>query len=327
MVYVLLVIGLILLVKGADWFVNGSSAIARFFHIPSFIIGLTIIAFGTSAPEAAVSITAALKGPNDIALGNVIGSNMFNLLAVTGVCAIIKPISVKTSILVKEVPFSILSTIVLLFMGADIFLDGQTANMLSRSEGWVLLLLFCVFVFMLVMSALSARKSGGEQIVAQSMDKILSEEKRRPLWQSALIVIIGLAGVIGGGQLVVHAAREIALSFGISESFVGLTVVAIGTSLPEFVTGIVAAAKGESDMAVGNVVGSNIFNILFVLAASAAIRPIQFDINVFIDLGILVGVSLLIYLFAIMRKEINRVEGGILTILYVGYMTFLVLRT
>ncbi len=327
MVYVLLVIGLILLVKGADWFVNGSSAIARFFHIPSFIIGLTIIAFGTSAPEAAVSITAALKGQNDIALGNVIGSNMFNLLAVTGVCAIIKPISVKTSILVKEVPFSILSTIVLLFMGADIFLDGQTANMLSRSEGWVLLLLFCVFVFMLVMSALSARKSGGEQIVAQSMDKILSEEKRRPLWQSALIVIIGLAGVIGGGQLVVQAAREIALSFGISESFVGLTVVAIGTSLPEFVTGIVAAAKGESDMAVGNVVGSNIFNILFVLAASAAIRPIQFDINVFIDLGILVGVSLLIYLFAIMRKEINRVEGGILTILYVGYMTFLVLRT
>jgi len=161
----------------------------------------------------------------------------------------------------------------------------------------------------------------------EGMDKILSEEKRRPLWQSALIVIIGLAGVIGGGQLVVHAAREIALSFGISESFVGLTVVAIGTSLPEFVTGIVAAAKGESDMAVGNVVGSNIFNILFVLAASAAIRPIQFDINVFIDLGILVGVSLLIYLFAIMRKEINRVEGGILTILYVGYMTFLVLRT
>lgn len=326
MSYVFLLAGFVFLVKGADFFVGGSSAIARFFKIPSFIIGLTIVAFGTSAPEAAVSITAAFKGQNDIALGNVIGSNMFNLLAVVGICALIKPISVKTSILAKEFPFSILATVALLLMGLDVFFGGQSVDMLSRGEAWVLILFFCIFAVMLVMSALSARKSGEIKELLDDAEAEIPKEKKQPLWKSILLAVVGLAGIIGGGQLVVNSAKEIALSFGISETLVGLTIVAIGTSLPELVTSIVAASKGESDMAIGNVVGSNIFNVLFVLALSAAINPIPFDLNVLIDLGILIGVSLLTYIFAVVKKGINRLEGGILVALYAGYMSYIIIR-
>ena len=326
MAYVLLIIGFVFLVKGADFFVSGSSSIARFFKIPSFIIGLTIVAFGTSAPEAAVSITAAFKGQNDIALGNVVGSNLFNLLAVVGICALIKPIGVKTSILAKEFPFSILATVALLLMGLDGFFGGGDSNLLSRNEAWVLILFFCIFVFMLVTSALSARKSGEIVDLADDAQSQEVPKKKQPLWKSILLAVVGLAGIIGGGQLVVNSAREIALSFGISESLIGLTIVAIGTSLPELVTSIVAATKGESDIAIGNVVGSNIFNILFVLALSAAIHPISFDLNALIDLGILIAVSLLTYVFAIAKKGVNRIEGGILVSLYIGYMVYIILR-
>ena len=352
MAYIFLIIGFVFLVKGADFFVSGSSSIARFFKIPSFIIGLTIVAFGTSAPEAAVSITAAFKGQNDIALGNVVGSNLFNLLAVVGICALIKPIGVKTSILAKEFPFSILATVALLLMGLDVFFGGGDSNLLSRNEAWVLILFFCIFVFMLVTSALSARKSGEIVDLADEAQSEEAPKKKQPLWKSILLAVVGLAGIIGGGQLVVNSAREIALSFGISESLIGLTIVAIGTSLPELVTSIVAATKGERDIAivafgtsmpelavsvtaalqganeiaVGNVVGSNIFNILFVLALSAAIHPISFDLNALIDLGILIAVSLLTYVFAIAKKGVNRVEGGILVSLYIGYMVYIILR-
>ena len=317
MAYIFLIIGFVFLVKGADFFVSGSSSIARFFKIPSFIIGLTIVAFGTSAPEAAVSITAAFKGQNDIALGNVVGSNLFNLLAVVGICALIKPIGVKTSIL---------ATVALLLMGLDVFFGGGDSNLLSRNEAWVLILFFCIFVFMLVTSALSARKSGEIVDLADEAQSEEAPKKKQPLWKSILLAVVGLAGIIGGGQLVVNSAREIALSFGISESLIGLTIVAIGTSLPELVTSIVAATKGESDIAIGNVVGSNIFNILFVLALSAAIHPISFDLNALIDLGILIAVSLLTYVFAIAKKGVNRVEGGILVSLYIGYMVYIILR-
>ena len=321
MAYIFLIIGFVFLVKGADFFVSGSSSIARFFKIPSFIIGLTIVAFGTSAPEAAVSITAAFKGQNDIALGNVV-----NLLAVVGICALIKPIGVKTSILAKEFPISILATVALLLMGLDVFFGGGDSNLLSRNEAWVLILFFCIFVFMLVTSALSARKSGEIVDLADDAQSEEAPKKKQPLWKSILLAVVGLAGIIGGGQLVVNSAREIALSFGISESLIGLTIVAIGTSLPELVTSIVAATKGESDIAIGNVVGSNIFNILFVLALSAAIHPISFDLNALIDLGILIAVSLLTYVFAIAKKGVNRVEGGILVSLYIGYMVYIILR-
>ena len=218
--YIFLIIGFVFLVKGADFFVSGSSSIARFFKIPSFIIGLTIVAFGTSAPEAAVSITAAFKGQNDIALGNVVGSNLFNLLAVVGICALIKPIGVKTSILAKVFPFSILATVALLLMGLDVFFGGGDSNLLSRNEAWVLILFFCIFVFMLVTSALSARKSGEIVDLADEAQSEEAPKKKQPLWKSILLAVVGLAGIIGGGQLVVNSAREIAHSFGITESLI-----------------------------------------------------------------------------------------------------------
>ena len=245
---------------------------------------------------------------------------------VVGVCALIKPIGVKTSILAKEFPFSILATVALLLMGLDVFFGGGDSNILSRNEGWVLILFFCIFVFMLVTSALSARKSGEIVDLADDAQSEESSKKKQPLWKSILLAVVGLAGIIGGGQLVVNSAREIALSFGISESLIGLTIVAIGTSLPELVTSIVAATKGESDIAIGNVVGSNIFNILFVLALSAAIHPVSFDLNALIDLGILIAVSLLTYVFAIAKKGVNRIEGGIMVSLYIGYMVYIILR-
>ena len=232
----------------------------------------------------------------------------------------------KTSILAKEFPFSILATVALLLMGLDVFFGGGDSNLLSRNEAWVLILFFCIFVFMLVTSALSARKSGEIVDLADDAQSEEAPKKKQPLWKSILLAVVGLAGIIGGGQLVVNSAREIALSFGISESLIGLTIVAIGTSLPELVTSIVAATKGESDIAIGNVVGSNIFNILFVLALSAAIHPISFDLNALIDLGILIAVSLLTYVFAIAKKGVNRVEGGILVSLYIGYMVYIILR-
>ena len=306
MAYILLIIGFILLVKGADYFVDGSSSIAQIFHIPTVIIGLTIVAFGTSAPEAAVSITAALKGQNDIAMGNVIGSNIFNTLVVVGGCAMIKPLHVENSILKKDFPFSILVTVALFILGADVFFYG--------SDGLVLILFFVIFIYSMISSALKSEKKEEEQPPKYSLGK------------GILIALIGIVGIIVGGQLVVNSASDIAISFGLSETLVGLTIVAVGTSLPELVTSLVAAKKGDSDIAMGNVVGSNIFNILLVLALSASIHPINVNILSIYDLIILLGISILTYIFAWTKRSVGRVEGGILVVLYILYMIYIIMR-
>lgn len=329
MSYVLLVMGLILLVKGADFFVSGSSEIARYFRVPALVIGLTIVAFGTSAPEAAVSITAAIKGQNGIAVGNVLGSNLFNLLMVVGVCALIKPVNVDKGVIFKEYPFMILSGAALLALGADTFLGDSGPNLISRGDGIILLLFFCVFLFMTIRTALFSRSEIQEHEIKATAEEH-QEDGKKPkkisLPKSILFAALGLGGVVGGGQLVVNSASDIALSFGISETLVGLTIVAIGTSLPELVTSVVAARKGESDIAIGNVVGSNLFNIFFVLAASAAIHPIAFSMESVIDSIILIGVSVLVYLFILARKSINRIEGGIMVALYAAYTAYIILR-
>lgn len=314
MAYILLIIGFILLVKGADYFVDGSSSIAQIFHIPTVIIGLTIVAFGTSAPEAAVSITAALKGQNDIAMGNVIGSNIFNTLVVVGGCAMIKPLHVENSILKKDFPFSILVTVALFILGADVFFYGNIGNVLSRSDGLVLILFFVIFIYSMISSALKSEKKEEEQPPKYSLGK------------GILIALIGIVGIIVGGQLVVNSASDIAISFGLSETLVGLTIVAVGTSLPELVTSLVAAKKGDSDIAMGNVVGSNIFNILLVLALSASIHPINVNILCIYDLIILLGISILTYIFAWTKRSVGRVEGGILVVLYILYMIYIIMR-
>lgn len=315
--FILLIIGFVLLVKGADFFVEGSSTIAKFLKIPSIIIGLTIVAMGTSAPEAAVSIIAGINGSNDIAVSNVMGSNLFNLLVVVGISAIIKPITIQNQIIKKEYPFMLMATIVLIVMSFDVVIGNSADNMITRSEAIVLLIFMCVFMYSIISSALQSRKEAVDEE---------TEKPKHSIPLSIVFTIGGLAGIIIGGQFVVDSAEKIALGFGMSPTLVGLTIVAVGTSLPELVTSIVAARKGESDIAVGNVVGSNIFNILFVLASSAVITPMSINALCLTDMLILIAASLFAYVFCITKNKVNRTEGIILTVTYVIYLAYAIIR-
>lgn len=299
MSYILLVIGFIFLIKGADLFVDGASSIAKTLKIPSLIIGLTIVAFGTSAPEAAVSITGAFAGANDITVGNVVGSNIFNLLVVVGVAAFISPLNVKKSIIAKEFPFALLGAFVLIVLGLDSKYHNYTDNVLTRADGIMLLVLLGIFMYYLIELALTARKEGKDQEDEE-------EIKSYPLPKSILLSIIGIVGIVIGGDLVVDSASNIALAWGMSQSLVGLTIVAVGTSLPELVTSIVAARKGESDIALGNVIGSNIFNIFFVLGISSFIHEITINSAVFLDMFIMMAASFITYGFAASKRSINK---------------------
>lgn len=317
MSYIFLVIGFIFLIKGADLFVDGASSIAKTLKIPSLIIGLTIVAFGTSAPEAAVSITGAFAGANDITVGNVVGSNMFNLLVVVGVAAFISPLKVKKSIIAKEFPFALLGAFVLIVLGLDTKYHNYTENVLTRADGIMLLVLLGIFMYYLIELALTARKEGTDQEEDE-------EIKSYPLPKSIILSIIGIIGIVIGGDFVVDSATNIALAWGMSQSLVGLTIVAVGTSLPELVTSIVAARKGESDIALGNVIGSNIFNIFFVLGISSFIHEITINGAVFFDMFMMMAASFITYGFAASRRSINKKEGAFLVLLYVAYMIFVI---
>lgn len=312
--YFLLLIGFILLIKGADYFVEGASSIARRLQVPTLIIGLTIVAFGTSAPEAAVSMTSALKGHNEIAIGNIVGSNIFNLLFVVGLAAAIDPLHVKRSMILKEFPFTVLSCVVLLIMVQDQLFEGTTEQVLSRGEGLILLLFFGIFMYYLIEVALTARKEAEKEIEGMRLGR------------SILGAFAGLVGVVVGGQFVVDAASAIALNLGMSQNLIGLTIVAVGTSLPELVTSVVAAKKGESDIALGNVIGSNLFNVFFILGVSALIHPIMIDASIIVDSIFLLIVTLIAYLFAVTKKKMNRVEGSILVGIYIIYMILIIIR-
>ncbi len=330
MVYVLLLLGFLLLVKGADYFVDGSSSIATSLKIPPLVIGLTIVAFGTSAPEAAVSITASIQGQNGIALGNVIGSNIFNLLCVIGMSAFIKPLSVKKSILIKEFPFLILSSVLLLVLTDDLLFQQSQNPILSNGDGLVFLMFFGIFMYYLLEVALNSRN---EKIDSNSVTTLLDNDNGNntcvatmSMSKSVLLSIIGIVGIVIGGKLVVDYASAIALNFGVSEKIVGLTIVSIGTSLPEFVTSVIAASKGESDIALGNVIGSNIFNILFILGVSALISPMPVDPSLFLDIVIMIFITIITYLFSIRKRDISKFEGIMLIIAYVAYMLFIVFK-
>lgn len=314
--YILLIIGFVLLVKGADIFVDGSSAIAKYFRIPAFIIGLTIVAFGTSAPEAAVSITAAVTGQNGIAVGNVMGSNMFNLLVVLGACSLIKPCPVESSTLKSEYPLSIIAAllfIILALLPAGIGASSEDL-VLSRVDGLILLALFAFF---LITTIRKARSTPAEPI---------HEEKKPSLGKGIILSICGLAGIIIGGQLVVNCASNIAASFGVSQTLIGLTIVAIGTSLPELVTSIAAAVKGETDIAVGNVIGSNLFNLLFVLSSSVVIHPVTVERVSIYDAAIVIVASLLAIIPALISRKIGRVWGVLFLVLYGAYTYYILVR-
>ena len=305
MEYVLLLVGFVLLIKGADFFVEGSSSLARILRIPSVIIGLTIVAMGTSAPEASVSINAALAGNNDIAVSNIIGSNIFNGLVVVGICAFISGFKTNKDILKRDMPVNILITAILCVMIAD--------GRLSRLEGILLLSGMIFYIVNMIFSALKTRSS-------------CPDEKSMPLYKSLIFIAGGLVAVIFGGNLVVNNASQIAVSFGVSQNFIGLTIVAIGTSLPELVTSIVATRKGDSGLALGNAIGSNIFNILFILGMSATISPLHILSESVIDCAILLVSGILLFVFAYTRKSMNRTEGAICVLSYIGYTAYLFIR-
>lgn len=317
--YLLLLLGFFLLIKGADLFVDGSSSIARLLHVPSIIIGLTVVAFGTSMPEASVSITAALAGKNDLSLSNVIGSNLFNLLIVVGISAALKPMKVQTSVLKKDFPLSILVTVLLLIMSIPTPYQGEKISILSRIEGCILLVIFIGYLAVTVRQALKARQNYTDEETCEENTKISI-----PL--TILYVILGIAGIVWGGDLVVDSASSIALTFGWSETFIGLTIVALGTSLPELVTSVVAARKGESDLSLGNAIGSNLFNILLVLGASASVHPIAVNLFTVYDTIFLTITSIIVYLFAVQKKELSRKEGLMMIPLYIIFFIYILLR-
>lgn len=305
---VLLAAGFILLIKGADFFVEGSSSVAKTLKVPSIIIGLTIVAMGTSLPECAVSITAAMGGNNALAVSNAVGSNIFNLMVVCGFAALFNPLKAEKSTLKKEFPFSILCAVLLLVCG---FLSME----LGRVDGLILLAIFVGFLVWMVRSALRARAQAGEE-----------EYEVLPMWKCVVFIVGGVIAIKFGGDFVVDGASAIAARLGLSENLIGLTIVACGTSLPELVTSVVAAKKNELDMALGNVIGSNIFNILFVLGVAATISPIVFIMENVVDIGILIAMSVVAWLFTATRQKLERSEGALMLLIYAGYLVYICTR-
>ncbi len=305
----LLLVGFVLLIKGADFFVDGSSSVAKLIGIPGFVIGLTVVAMGTSAPEAAVSITAGVSGSNEIAISNVIGSNIFNLLVVAGVCALIKPYKIEKEMLRRDFPVNVVVSVVLLLM--------VLASMkLSRFNGILMLVLFAAYIAFILYKAFKNREAQESEDI-KTMSPLLS----------VIAIVGGLGAVIFGGQLVVNNAQDIARALGWSETFIGLTIIAIGTSLPELVTSIVAAKKGESGLALGNVIGSNIFNIMLILGLSSSINPIPVDNSGIINIVVLIAVTALIYVACLIKKGMGRIVGGLSVLGYAGYTAYLLMTT
>ena len=324
LVLVFLVIGFVFLMKGADFFVEGSSSIAKRLKVPPIIIGLTIVAMGTSLPETAVSVTASLVNNNELAVSNVVGSNIFNLMVVVGVCSILTPILVQKETIRRDIPFSMICA--LLLLGLGILAAGDTIGMrLGHLDGMILLGFFAGYIVVMIQSAMKAR-AAGKNVDMEGMEE-LEEEIGILSWPMSILFIVGGALAIAfGGDLTVDAASRIAIDLGMSQTLVGLTIVSIGTSLPELVTSVVAARKNEVDMALGNVIGSNIFNILLVLGVAAAISPVKFLTDNIIDTVVLIAMSLVVLVFAWTSKMIDRREGATMLGMYAVYMAYICIR-
>ncbi|MBQ9814034.1 MAG: calcium/sodium antiporter [Thermoguttaceae bacterium] len=320
--FLILIVGFYALIKGADVFVDGSAALAKNFRIPSLIIGLTIVALGTSAPELAVSLSAALQGSNEIALSNVIGSNIFNLLCILGACAFISSVPVGKDALRRDYPVTIAATLFALIMIAGpCLLNGKltrsamydATGTVSRITGAVLLIAFVAYIVQLIVEA---KKNPVDDEIKDNL----------ATWKCFAFIVVGLIMIAAGGKGVVYSAQAIARAAGVTETLIGLTIVALGTSLPEFVTSLVAARKGQTELAIGNVLGSNIFNLMFVLGTSALIRPIEANAASLYDLAILAAVSVLAYVFAFTRRRVGRSEGAVMIAIYIGYVVFAAMR-
>jgi len=316
--YLLLGGGFIILIEGAEFLVNGASSLARRLRISDLVIGLTIVAFGTSAPELVVNIFASINGNTGIAIGNVLGSNIFNILVILGISALIYPLAVTENTIRKEIPLTLISVVVLAVLANDIFL-GNCENQLTRIDGFILLGFFLLFLVYVLEIAKNKRAEPTET----------TEIKKKSLFYSSLLIIIGFCGIIVGGNLVVSGAVQLARSLGASESLIGLTLVAAGTSLPELATSAVAACKKNTDIAVGNIIGSNIFNILFILGVSATVRSLPFKGGSNLDIGMVIFSTLLLFRFMVTggkKNTVERWEGAVLLIIYFVYLGYIVFR-
>ena len=314
LVYFLFAVGFLLLIKGADWLIEGAADIARKFRIPEIVIGLTVVAFGTSAPELAVNIIASVNGNNGLAIGNIVGSNIANVLLILGVAGTITSLSVKTNTVWREIPFSLFAALILGYIVNDQLLSDSSTNIISRADGLLLIGLFVLFLFYTF------------HLGKNNLTEELPEaDDARPMWKSVGMLLVGLIGLVIGGQWIVDGAVSLARLFGYSESFVGFTIVAIGTSLPELATAVVAVRKGNTDLAIGNVIGSNIFNIFWVLGLSATISPMTFDAsdNPSILLNIAASAVLFVLLFIGKRQVLEKWQSGLLLLVYAAYITFL----
>lgn len=323
--------GLLLILAGANGLTDGAASVAKRFRIPSIVIGLTIVAFGTSAPELTVSVSSALKGSADIAIGNVVGSNTFNTLMIVGCTALFAPIAITRNTLRREIPLCILSSVALLVCANDMLLDGSRENTISTTDGLLMLCFFAIFLsytFAIAKRDGKIKETEEENLRDKGTASPSNEEeiKLLPVWRSALYIIGGLAGLIIGGNFFVDGASGIARSLGVSESVIGLTLVAGGTSLPELATSIVAALKKNPEMAIGNAIGSNLFNIFFVLGCSASITPLHLTGITNLDLWVLVGSGILLWLFGVFfgKRTITRIEGSVLILCYVAYTAVLI---
>lgn len=308
--YIYLIVGFVLLIKGADFFVEGSSSVAKKLRVPSIIIGMTIVAMGTSLPETSVSVSASIAAKNDLAISNVIGSNIFNLMVVCGICAVLCPLTVDGTTLKRDFPFSIVMAGLLMALGG---IDG----VVGRFDGILFLVLFVVFLLIMIYSAKKSRDNSAPEA---------DEYKIMPVWKCILYMVGGIAAIAAGGEMVVEGASDIARAFGMSENLIGMTIVALGTSLPELVTSVVAARKNELDMALGNVIGSNIFNILFVLGIASAISPVSYTNENLIDSAVLIVMSMIVLIFCLPKKKLIRWNGVAMLALYAGYTAYIFTR-
>lgn len=312
-----LIVGIVLILFGADKLTDGATGLARRFNVTELVIGLTVVAFGTSLPEFVTSFMSTLKGSSDISIGNIVGSNIFNVLMIVGCAAWLSPITISKSSLLKDIPFAILASLVLAVVATDSLLDGGAPNVLSRTDGLVLLGYFAVFMFYTYF--ISRNKEAGE-----GMQETAKPQNAMPYWKIFLYIVIGLAGLVIGGNLFVDGASEIALAMGVSETIVGLTLVAAGTSLPELATSMVAAKKGSSAIAIGNVIGSNIFNIFFVMGICATVKPMAVGNISYLDLGLMLASMLLLWGFSYTKRTVERWEGMLMVLIYVVYVGYLI---
>ena len=325
----ILIAGLALILFGANYLVDGASAIAKRFGISDFIIGMTIVGIGTSTPEMVVSFLSAAQGNADIAVGNVIGSNLFNIFMILGVTALILPLSLTKNNIKKDIPFALLAALVLTFAGSDILLDNATANIISRTDGLMLLALFGVFMAYTIYSSQSATNEVSQTGVASQSDSATGQStKPKPIWLSLLMVIGGLAGLVYGGDLFVASASAIAKMLGVSDAVIAVTIMAGGTSLPELASCVVAAYKKNTDLALGNVIGSNVANIFMILGGSAVIHPLGMNNIGQMDLGFLLLSSILLFItaFTFKKRSLDRIEGVLFILIYIGYIILTIQR-